>query len=345
VILLLVFIIPFLIALSLAYGSFYPKKGFRKVVWGLKVNPHMWVFVSGILIGFTAITSSFLLQIPQKYIHATVIIQQNRPFHELPSLIAMMRLVGQSPPFLKMAILNIIIAIPVLIIILKKRPYFRSDHFIWVSMAVSIIMCQGFQPLPRYYISIFPFLFLGIAGIVPYERAKGKGLDNPISRLSISARFLLPISSFFLFLSETIVLLSNYTAHGVQPVKPEYAEENVYKETNGYLKRIGARKVYSVNPIFVALESNPNTTLNFDTYALIWLKKTPPEQLIKEMIREGVDHVILDSWVNHWTYPYDREAKLLSQSIRKYGDLVAIIAPDSACRTEIYRLKRILPFN
>jgi len=333
----IVFVIPFFTAMAIAFGPFSFKKCWNCIL-RLKEGTGLWILIAGIVLGFMAVTGFFLVKIPHGYLEETLLLQQNRPYQEFPSLIAMIRIIGQSPLFMRMTFFNVLIAIPILIIVLNKRIYSRSDHFLWVAMAVSLILCQGFHHLPRYYASLFPFLFLGISGLIPPAGEKPLMAKLRHSRGRLEAGMLLPLSLFFLFLCLSIVLLTNYTAHGIQKTREDSTEEYVYRETFGYLKGIGARKVYSVNPIFIALAPNLNTTLNFDTYALLWLKMTPPDEIIRNMIHEGVDYVVLDTWVNHWTYPYDREAKDLVRSIRGHGKLMRVIAPDSPCRAEIYLL-------
>jgi hypothetical protein len=51
-----------------------------------------------------------------------------------------------------------------------------------------------------------------------------------------------------------------------------------------------------------------------------------------------VDYVVLDSWVRYWRYPYEKQATELVKEVRLNSRLVEVIAPDSRCMVEIYRL-------
>ena len=54
-----------------------------------------------------------------------------------------------------------------------------------------------------------------------------------------------------------------------------------------YLKNAEAEKVYAINPIFPALSPDLDSTLSFDTFALLWLKEKPPAEIIDDMVAEG----------------------------------------------------------
>ena len=237
-----------------------------------------------------------------------------------------------------MAYLPILLVIPLAFVLLNKRNFSKSDCFISAALTVSLILCQGFYNLPRYYASIFPFLFLGIAQFMPppntitlTTRLKGLATRLKASLLAISAIFLF-------FISMSVVLLTNYTGYDIVWSWFSSNEEKVYSETINYLEEAGAKKVYAVNPIFPALSPNLNSSLNFETFALLFLEEKPPEEIVNDIIDEGVDYVVLDAWVRYWGYPMSVQAKELVQEIRRNSRLMRVIEPDSPISTEIYLL-------
>jgi len=264
--------------------------------------------------------------------------QQNRPYIEFPSLAAVLRTFPASAAFLKMAFLPILVAIPLILVILNKRSFGRMDCFVSISMIVSLLFCQGFYHLPRYYISVFPFLLLGVSGLMPSVDLKVVSTRFQSLAFGLKAGLLVSLASFVLFLSLSVVLLTNYTGYDVNWPWLASNEEYVYGETIDYLEKAGARKVWAVNPIFVAMSPDLDSTLAFDSFALLWLEETPSEDIVQDRVAEGVDYVVLDSWVRYWAYPYDKQARELSTAVRRNARLLRVVAPTSLCSTEIYLL-------
>ena len=105
-----------------------------------------------------------------------------------------------------------------------------------------------------------------------------------------------------------------------------------------YLDEVGAEKVYATSPSFPAMSSDIESTLAFDTFALLWLEQKPPEDIVEDLIDEGVDYVVIDSWAWYWTGEYKKQVSDLVMELRNNSRLIRVIQPYSACRAEIYRL-------
>jgi len=332
-----VFVLPLVIALAML-GERFSFKEWWSGIWEMRHNRGLWLLLAGTALAFVAVTGYFWLKTPQEFVYQTFLLQQNRPYIEFPSLVAMIRTAPASPYFLRMAFLPVLLAIPLILVILNRREFSRGDCFLSVAMIVSLVLCQGFYHLPRYYISLLPFFLLGISSLMPAVNAKLLAPRLQSLSLRIKASLLAVGASFLLFLSLSIVLLTNYTGYDVN--WPWFAsnEEYVYNETVNYLETAGAEKVYAVNPIFVALAPDLESTLAIDSFALLWLEETPSEQIIQDRIAEGVDYVVLDSWVKYWASPYDKQARELTQAVRRNARLVKVISPDTLCSTEIYLL-------
>ena len=297
------------------------------------------MLLTGTVLGFITITGFFWVKMPQEFISQTILLQQNRPPGEFPSLVGMIRLTPLVPSFLRMASLPILFVIPVIFVLLNKRDFSKGDCFLSMTLIVSLVLSQGFYHLPRYYASAFPFLFLGISQFVPPLDTKmlTSRLEMLTARFKVSLLVVLTILIFFLTMS--LVLLTNYTGYDVLG-GGRFAsnEELVYEETIDYLEGAKAKKVYAANPIFPALSPNLDSTLTFDTFALLWMEEKTPKEIVKDAMEAGVDYIILDPWVDWWGYPLKKQTEGLVQEVRRNARLVKVIAPDSLNRTEIYAL-------
>ncbi len=326
----LVFALPFPISVLLLKIRF-PFKKWWLAFWGLRRNKGLWMLVGGTILGFICITGFFWIKAPQEFISQTFLMQMNRPLAEFPSLVALIRVVPQNPTFLKMAALPILFAIPLIFVLLNKRSFSKGDCFLAVALIVSFILCQISHHLPRYYASIFPFLFLGISWLL-------RPVNVKMLTAKLKAGLLVFLAILMFSLSLSVVLLRNYTGYDVN--WPVFAsnEEQVYEETLEFLEEAEAKKIYATSPSFQAMSSNLDSTLAFDTFALLWLEKKPPGEIVTDLMDEGVDYVVLDGWTRYWSYPYKEKVGELVREVRLNSRLVAVIEPDSRCSIEIYFL-------
>jgi 4-amino-4-deoxy-L-arabinose transferase-like glycosyltransferase len=338
VVAILVFFLPLVLALFILERNL-PFKRWWLRFWELRHNRGLWLLLGGTVLGFFGVTGFFLAKMPQEFIYQTILVHLNRTYLEVPSLVGIIRTVFTSVGFLKMAFLSILLAIPVLFALLNKKDFSKSVCFISAALIVSLVACQALFHVSRYYITIFPLMFLAIGQFAPPPgtitlTTQLKGLAP---RLKAS---LLVISAIFLFFtSGSVVLLTNYTGYDInQPWFSSAQEEQVYRETADYLEGAGAKKVYAVNPIIPALAPNLNSSLNFETFAMLFLEEKPPEEIIKDLKAEGVDYVVLDAFIRYWGPPFSITALEFVQEVRHNARLMAVIEPDSRISTEIYLL-------
>jgi 4-amino-4-deoxy-L-arabinose transferase-like glycosyltransferase len=333
---ILVFILPFILAIVLLERKL-PFKRWWLRFWELRRNSGLWWLVGGVALGFFAVVGFFLARMPGEFISQTILFQENKPLAEFPSLVSLIRIAPSAPSFLGVAFLSVLLAIPIIFALLNKENFSKSVFFVSLTLITSLVFCQLFPALPRYYVAIFPFLFLGFAQFAPPPGALT--LTTQLKRLGTRLKTsLMVISAIFLFfLGVSIVLLTNYTGYDVLGIGLPSHEEKAYQETVSYLEGAGAQKIYSDNPILPALSPNLKSTLHFETYAMLWLEQKPPEALVKDIVADGVDYVALTRWAEEWGNPY--RAKLdLHEAVRRSGRLVTVIEPDSSCSIEIYRL-------
>ena len=333
-----VFLLPLVISIWMLEKNIQFKQWWLGL-WELRRNRGLWLLLGGTVLGFILITGFFWVKMPQEFFYQTVLLQQNRPPAEVPSLVSIIRTMPFAMSFLSVAFLPILFSIPLLFVLLNKQNISKNECFLSVALVVSLILCQIVHPVPRYYVSIFPFLLVGIAQLAPPLDAKmlTKQFATFTAKFKVSLSVVLTIFIFFITMS--LILLTNYTGYDVVSGRTFASnEEIVYRETLDYLEGAGAKKVYAANPIFPALSPDLESTLAFDTFALLWLEEKPPEEIIREAREEGVDYIILDPWVDWWIGTYKEKATELAQEVRRSARLVMVIEPDSDCHTEIYLL-------
>jgi 4-amino-4-deoxy-L-arabinose transferase-like glycosyltransferase len=337
-VIVLVFVVPFVIALAILERNF-PFKQWWLGIWELRRNRGLWLLLGGTALGFIVVTGYFWVKMPQEFFSQTVLLQQNRPGTEFPSLIGMLRHIPETSAFMRMASLPILASIPLVFFLLNKRNFSRSDCFLSMALIVSLLFCQGFYHLPRYYASAFPFFIIGIAHFMPPLDTKMLTSQLGTIRTKLKASMLVVAAVFLTSITVTVILFTNYTGYDVFGGGRFAAnEEVVYRETIDYLEGAGAKKVYATNPIFPALSPELESTIAFDTFSMLWLEEKPPEEIIQDAKEEGVDYIIIDPWMYWWAYPSREQTEELVQEVRLNARLVRVIEPGSTCKTEIYLL-------
>jgi len=333
---ILIFLLPLVISLVILERNL-PIKQWWFGLWGLRHNHGLRMLLAGSVLGFIFITGFFWAKAPQEFLSQTILLQQNRLGTTFPSLVEMIRYAPSAPASVIMDLLPVLFVIPLVFALLNKRGFSKSDCFLSMTLVVSFAFCQLFPTAPRYYVSAFPFLLLGISQFMPPLDTKMLASRFEMLSSSFKAGVLVVSSVSLIFMSVTIVQLTTWTGYDVFRVGFPSIDEHVYRETIDYLEGAGAKKIYADNPTFSALSPNLDSTLAFDTFALLWLEDRPPERIVRDMIDEGVDYVVLSPWLNIWGDPYKKEVPL-AEEVRRNARLVKVIAPNPLFRVNIYML-------
>lgn len=329
---LVVFVLPLIASI------FTIEKGIRYREWWTRFGQvikqkEVWYLILGSVSGYIVVTAFFWIKMPQEFLTQTVLMQERSNIY-FPSIVSMLQGVFfLSSYYGRLAYLPVLMSLPLALILLNKRIITSGIFFLSAAIIIALAFCQVFPSMPRYSISVYPFFLLGLASVVPDI----KDIHVELKSLSknVKAGLLVIISMILLFISLSAMLLTNYGGYDIN--SPVFAsnEEKVYRQTIDYLESVSPKKIFAANPVYAAMSPNLQSSINFDPYASLWLKKESPEKIIQDKLAEGVDYVVLDAWVRWWKDPLvDR----LVASVRSSGRLVQVIAPDSMNRTEIYMI-------
>jgi hypothetical protein len=117
-------------------------------------------------------------------------------------------------------------------------------------------------------------------------------------------------------------------------------EEQAYRETIAYLKQAGAKNVYAMNPVLIALAPELTSNVEFDAYGYLFTAGHSPESLIENQIAAGVDYVVIDTFL---TRLISQKAKMqeFMKLLEQNGTLVKVITPGNPelLQIKIYSLQ------
>jgi len=327
---LLVFVVPLYPASRLA-GLSLPLAGWAAALLSWCRTRAFWLMVAGIGVGFFAVTGYFWVALPGEFITQTVVWQGERPAAELPSLLALARMAPLLPSFFRMSCLSVLFVVPLVLILMHRHTFRTADCFIVVLLAVTVLMSQVFFQLPRYYASIFPFMLIGVASLIPSVNRCTAVVWQRVGAILVTALFVLAVCL-------SMALLVNYSGYDVFVPRIGTGERVSYETTAAYLREIGAKRVYATNPIYAAMAPGTESSRQFDTFALVWLERRSPEEIVNTLRSEGVDYILVDQWARCWGPPYKEGIDHFVAAIRRHAALVNLIDPESPLMVEVYRL-------
>jgi hypothetical protein len=325
---LLVFVVPLLLLWRYWAPGFELLKTIRMLSDTI-VQKRLWLFAAGCFVGFIVVTGYFLAVMPEEFVRQTFFLQANRPSNEFPSLVGIARVSGGVGGFLRMSLLAVLSLVPLCLLLLHKKPFSRSDCFLFVLLAVAILLSQGLSQMPRYYA---PVLLLGLVGIASFSSVAASS-----SSTWYRVRMLGVFTVFILCVSLTVTLLGNYSAYDIG-WSGKAGNRAIYDDTNEALAAAGAERVFSTNPIYQAMTTDYESSLRIDPFGLLWLARTPPEDLVLQLKAEGVDFVVFESWVRYWGPPLRTILEDLIQAVRSESSLAGLVEPGTDQMVEIYRL-------
>lgn len=323
---------------------------FRSIITGL-LQQHLWLLIAGIVTGFLAVTGYFIVKCPAAFFNQTILSQLHYRLDTgfnttvsvvsaFPSGLAHFLSLTSGTQIDTIATFGFFLAILILVALLIKRDFSRSNRFLLFGLIVSLIICANVQPLGtmRYTVPVYIFALLSLAVFVGNLDIKTVSNKINLRIMRDNLGLVLVVLLLAVFTTGTIGLrfVYNYQGGG----KPIY-EEQAYQKVVNYLEMAGAKKIYSLNPIIPALSTKFSSCLQFDTYGMLFVMKTPPDEIVDKEIADGADYIVLDPFWLMDSSSGDETGKLV-EDIESRSELVKKITPDnldvSAFTYLIYRV-------
>jgi len=299
-------------------------RSWRSVPGGL-FSRELGLLLAGIVAGFILVTGFFMATAPHQFFNQTLLSQLGyRVGDTMGTIIEKFRFFGSGTTTNKVDILSLIFPLGVFLALLIRRQFTRANIFLLAALFVSIPLCAIFDPFGevRYFTSAFIFALPAMASFT--TRPDTKLLADRITKQAAlkSAGLIVALLVIMASVAGTVTLMRQYNFMG--PEQRTY-EEQAYSEALGYLEEVGAEKVYSLNPIVPALSPELSTSLEFDTFGLLFVLRQTPETVVKYQLEEGVDYLIVDAF--QLLGLRGREVAELVIEVRQQGTLVKVIIP------------------
>ena len=302
----------------------------ERLSWPLPLRDTV-LALGGLVAGFLLVVGPLFVQAPAEYLRQTVFLHQQRTVAEIPSLVGVIRVLPINDVSLTLVALPVLCTIPILFLLPHRRDFSRADAFIVVALAVAFLMCQVFPPMPRYYICIYPLVFLGIARLVSGLGTRPEGLTWYVTHGAMVALFIASLLS-------TVLVISRYSPDSdLRNGRLYTPDEYAYTQVAASLETMGAQKVYAVNPAFVAMARDLQSSSRVDTFAELFLESRPADELLDDLAVEGVDYVVLDPWLTYWGDSWP-ETRLFAEAVRSNSRLVDTVEYGLTDHVEIYEL-------
>ena len=307
----------------------------RSVISGL-FQQHLWLLIAGIFTGFLAVTGYFLVTCPSAFLNQTMLSQLHyrmgtgfsttvSVISGFPSGLIHFLDLTSGTQIDTIATFGFFLCILIVAALLIRRDFSRGNRFLLIGLIVSLLICATVQPLGtmRYTVPVYIFALLSLAVFIKNLDIKSVSDKINLRIIRDNLGLVIVILLLAVFTTGTIGLrfVYNYQGGG----KPIY-EEQSYKEVVSYLEQAGAKKVYSLNPVIPALSTQFSSCLQFDTYGLLFVMKTPPAQIVKNEISDGADYIVLDPfWLMESSSGGD--TAILVAEIKNNCELVKKITP------------------
>jgi len=318
------------------------RRNFKSNFSGL-IKRDIWMLIAGITAGFLLVTGFFIIKYPQAFFSQTIssqvayrggnnldyIINQLR---QLPTGIRDIFLLIKGSFENTIMMVCVLVGIALLITLFFKRKRSNADIFLLVAALICLPLCSLFNPFGemKYFASFYVFLLLAIVTFIPEMNL----------HTATNAGSVIVTVSMLVFLGGTIALRMNYNF--LNSARMTY-EEQSYKDTINYLESIGAKKVYTMSPIIIALAPNLNPTpLFFDTFGNLIIMKDSPTAFYQNVLDSGVDYAVIDQSALLSISPGSQSIGGVSMQIRAKGTEVQSFVPNGVgiLGTSVFKVVR-----
>ena len=188
----------------------------------------------------------------------------------------------------------VLLGIVLLITLFFKKKRSKTDIFFLTATLICLPLCSLFNPFGTmsYFVSFYFFLLLAIVTFIPDIDLKAINSKITVRSLAANIGSIIIIFSMFICIGGTIALRMNYNF--LNSTDMTY-EEQTYDDTINYLESVGAKKVYIMDPIIIALAPNLNPVpLDFDTFGAIMTMNGAPSQFYQKLLNQGIDYAVID---------------------------------------------------
>ena len=346
--------IPAVMAFVIAIAVISTKWNWRDVrsyFLGL-LKRDIWILTAGIITGFLIVVGYFIIKTPREFFSQTVFSQLGYRIGnsadsfidrigKLPSGIQQILHFSQGTFENTIATICLILGIASVVALLAKKKRSKPDLFFLIATLVSLPLCSLFNPFgeTRYFIPFYFYILLAIVTFIPVVNKNTENEKITIHSLRANGGPIIIGLLLLVFIGGTVILRIDYNF--LNSTNLTY-EEQAYKETIDYLEKVGAKKVYAIDPIIPALAQNLNSTLEFDTFGKIITMNGTPEMFYQEILDEGIDYAVIDPFsLLSITISGNHISELILE-IQKNGVLVKTIVPNGVpvLGTQIYKVTR-----
>jgi 4-amino-4-deoxy-L-arabinose transferase-like glycosyltransferase len=296
-----------------------------RLVPGGLFSRELGLLLAGIVAGFILVTGFFIAIAPQEFFNQTLLSQLGyRVTDTTEIIIHRFRFFGSETTTNKVNILSLVFPLGVFLALLIRRQFTRTNIFLLAALFVSIPLCATFDPFGevRYFTSAFVFALLAMAAFAPHPDMKFFADKLTKQTLMKSAGLIVALLIILASVAGTVTLMRQYNFMGPELIT---YEEEAYTEVVNYLEEVEAEKIYSLSPIVPALSPKLSSSLNFDTFGLLFVLRQTPETVIIHQSEEGVDYWIVDAF--QLLGLGERKVTRLVNEIRQQGTLVKAVVP------------------
>jgi len=313
----------------------------------------IWLLVAGMIIGFLLITGFFIIKFPHDFFSQTLSSQigyrvGNTAEYIINQLKALPRGIHNILFLVKgnfqntVAMICVLFGIILLITLFFKRKRSKTDIFFLIATLICLPLCSLFNPFGTmsYFASFYVFLLLAIVTFIPHINAKTVNDQISIHSINTNLGAVIVTLSMLVFMSGTIALRMNYNF--LNSTHMTY-EEQSYDDTIAYLEQVGAKKVYTMDPIIIALAPNLNPyPVDFDMFGSIMTMNGSPVVFYQKVLSTGIDYADIDQSALLSMNPDAIAIGELSVQIRDNGVEVKSITPNGVgiLGTSIFKVIR-----
>jgi len=343
-------VLAFVIAVAII-STDWNWKDIRTYFMGL-LKRDFWLMIAGIAAGYFLITGYFIIKTPQAFLNQTILTQLGyRVGNTADSILNRIRgltyglhdIIHFSRGSFEYAIATmcVIFGVMAVIALLFKRNRSKPDIFFLTTTLICLPLCSLFSTFGRirFFASFYLFILLALVTFVPMLDTSKVNEQMTLRSLRTYGGTITIGLLILIFIAGTIILRLDYNF--LNSFNLTY-EELSYKDTIKYLKDVGAKKIYTFDPVISALAPELNSVHDFDTFGNLITMHRNPSVYYQELMNEGIDYAVIDPFSLLSLTSSGVNLQEFIDDIRQNGTLVMTVAPNDlqVLGTEIFKVTR-----